>query len=101
MIEIFACYIRCKLHVGPYTHGLSKLADKVCFFVVIPWRDMSTQALNRIHIYMVVNLKRELEFKMVVTVVLQDIHNMYITRKNPYVYILFYIYILLCLSFKN
>ena len=63
--------------------------------------DMSMPAQYRFHVYLVANPKRELEFKMAVTVVLQDIHNMYITRKNPYVYILFYIYILLCLSFKN
>ena len=36
--------------------------------------------------------KRELEFKMAVTVGLQDISSMYITLENPYVYILYVYY---------
>ena len=55
--------------------------------------DISMRALYRFHVYLVVNPKRELEFKMAVTVGLQDISFMYITSENPYVYILYVYYL--------
>ena len=44
------------------------------------------------HVYLVANPKRELEFKMVVTVGLQDISSMYITLETSYVFILYVYY---------
>ena len=45
---------------------------------------MSTTAQNRYHIYLVENPKWEMQFKMVVSVGLQDINSMYITQENPF-----------------
>ena len=47
------------------------------------------------HVYLVANPKRELEFKMVVTVGLEDISSMYIILDTSYVFILY-----VCLLFK-
>ena len=43
---------------------------------------MSRLAQYIFHVYLVVNPKRELEFKMAVTVGLQDINSMYITLET-------------------
>ena len=51
--------------------------------------DMSMPAQYRFHVYLVANPKRELEFKMAITVGLQDKSSMYITLENLYVYILY------------
>ena len=51
--------------------------------------DMSMPAQHRFHVYLVANPKRELEFKMAITVGLQDKSSMYITLENLYVYILY------------
>ena len=45
------------------------------------------------HIYLVANSQRDLEFKMVVTLGLQDISSMYITLETSYVFILYVYYI--------
>ena len=50
----------------------------------------------RFHIYLVVNPKSELEFKMVVTVGLQDISSMYIHNTGNLICLYF-----ICLLFKN
>ena len=54
---------------------------------------MSTPAQYMLHVVLVVNPKMELEFKMAVTVGLQDRSSMYITLENQCVYIL-YVYFL-------
>ena len=45
---------------------------------------MSTTEQNIFHVYLVVNPKRELAFKMVVTVGLQDISSMCITLETSH-----------------
>ena len=54
--------------------------------------DASTLAQYIFHVYLFVNPKRELEFKMVVTERLQDISSMYITLETSFV--LFYMFII-------
>ena len=54
---------------------------------------MSTLVQRIFNVYLVVNPKRELEFKMAITVGLQDISSMYITLENPYIYILYDYYL--------
>ena len=55
---------------------------------------MSTPAQYRFRVYLDGNPKRELEFKIAVTVGLKDISFMYnITLENPYVYILYVYYL--------
>ena len=53
---------------------------------------MSSLAQYIFHVYLFVNPKSELEFKMVVTVGLQDISSMYITLEISYVFILYVFY---------
>ena len=52
---------------------------------------ISTPAKYRCHVYLVVNPKRELEFKMAVTVGLQDLSSVYVDNTGK----------LICLLFKN
>ena len=52
-------------------------------------------------VYLVLNPKRELEFKMAVTVGLQDISSVYITLGHPYVYILYVYYLRIKLEFAS
>ena len=54
---------------------------------------MFTRAQYIFHVYLVVNPKRELEFKMVVRVGLQDVSSMYITLETCFH--------IICLLFKN
>ena len=55
--------------------------------------DASTLAQYIFHVYLFVNPKRELEFKMVVTERLQDISSMYITLETSFVFILYVYYL--------
>ena len=48
---------------------------------------------DRFHVYLFVNPKSELKFKMVVTVGLRDISSMYITLETSYVFILYVYYL--------
>ena len=55
--------------------------------------DASTLAQYIFHVYLVANPKRELEFKMIVSVGLQDISSKYITLETSYVFILYVCYL--------
>ena len=55
--------------------------------------DASTLAQYIFHVYLFVNPKSELKFKMVVTVGLQDISSMYITLETSYLFILYVYYL--------
>ena len=57
---------------------------------------ISTPAKYRCHVYLVVNPKRELEFKMAVTVGLQDISSVYVHNTGKLICLHF-----ICLLFKN
>ena len=55
--------------------------------------DASTLAQYIFHVYLFVNPKRELEFKIIVSVALQDISSKYITLETSYVFILYVYYL--------
>ena len=79
--------------------------DPVLFFFVLQPKnhhlyscsgiDGSTLAQYIFHVYLFVKPKRELEFKIIVSVALQDISSMYITLEISYVFIL-YVYYMSC-----
>ena len=61
-------------------------------FLFLPAQTPSTLAQYLFHVYLVANPKRESEFKMVVTVGLQDISSMNITLETSYDFILYVFY---------
>ena len=61
-------------------------------FLFLPAQTPSTLAQYLFHVYLVGNPKRESEFKMAVTVGLQDISSMNITLETSYDFILYVFY---------
>ena len=80
-----SCYSFKQLSFLPQVQILKKIYAGNFFSAGV---DTSTPAQYIFHVYLVVNPKRAMEFKMAVTVGLQDISSMYITLENPNAYTL-------------